>query len=60
MLRGRVDGIAPSDDQALETFGRLRRLAAERPTVLLPTHDPDSDGRLERREPAPVYAGAAV
>jgi N-acyl homoserine lactone hydrolase len=54
MLQGRVDGIAPSDDQALETFGRLQRLTAERPTVFLPTHDPDSDARLERREPAPA------
>jgi glyoxylase-like metal-dependent hydrolase (beta-lactamase superfamily II) len=54
MLRGQVDGIAFSDDQALETFGRLQRLVAERPTVFLPTHDPDSAARLERREPAPA------
>jgi glyoxylase-like metal-dependent hydrolase (beta-lactamase superfamily II) len=54
MLQGRVDGIAPSDDQALETFGRLQRLVAERPTVFLPTHDPEATGRLERREPAPT------
>jgi N-acyl homoserine lactone hydrolase len=59
MLQGRVDGIAPDDDQALETLRRLQRLVAERPTVFLPTHDPESDARLERREPAPA-AYAAV
>jgi glyoxylase-like metal-dependent hydrolase (beta-lactamase superfamily II) len=53
MLQGRVDGIAPDDDQALDTLSRLQRLVAERPTVFLPTHDPESDARLERREPAP-------
>jgi N-acyl homoserine lactone hydrolase len=58
MLQGRVDGISPSDDRALETLARLQRLVAERPTVFLPTHDPDSAGRLERREPAPPRSRA--
>jgi N-acyl homoserine lactone hydrolase len=60
MLQGRVDGIAPSDEQAEETFARLQQLVAERPTVFLPTHDPDADARLERREPAPTPARARV
>jgi N-acyl homoserine lactone hydrolase len=59
MLQGRVDGIAPSDDEALATLSRLQQLVAERPTVFLPTHDPDSAARLERREPAPTAYAAA-
>jgi glyoxylase-like metal-dependent hydrolase (beta-lactamase superfamily II) len=56
MLQGRIDGIAPSDDAARETLARLQRLVAERPTVFLPTHDPDGAARLERREPAPAVS----
>ena len=40
LLAGRVDGISPEAAIARATMARLAALAAERPTVLLPTHDP--------------------
>lgn len=52
ILAGRIDGIAPSARLARRTLARLRRLAAERPTVILPTHDPDAVRRFEALEPA--------
>jgi N-acyl homoserine lactone hydrolase len=52
LLAGRIDGIAPSARSARRTLERLRALAAERPTVILPTHDPDAVRRLEALEPA--------
>jgi N-acyl homoserine lactone hydrolase len=54
MLAGRADGVAPRRSPAVETLGRIRRLAAERPTVYLPSHDPDSARRLEVRETVPA------
>jgi N-acyl homoserine lactone hydrolase len=53
MLAGRADGVAPRRSLALETLARIRRLAAERPTVYLPSHDPDSARRLGARETVP-------
>ena len=52
MLDGRADGVAPKPSQATETLTRIQRLVAERPTVYLPTHDPQSTARLTAREPA--------
>jgi glyoxylase-like metal-dependent hydrolase (beta-lactamase superfamily II) len=52
MLAGRIDGLAPIARTAHRTVDRLRALAAERPTVVLPTHDPDAVRRLEALEPA--------
>jgi glyoxylase-like metal-dependent hydrolase (beta-lactamase superfamily II) len=40
-------------------MARLVALAAERPTVLLPAHDPDAAGRLARGEAAAVDAETA-
>lgn len=53
MLSGRIDGTSPSAAQSRDTLERIRRLVAERPTVYLPTHDPDADRRLAELEPAP-------
>jgi glyoxylase-like metal-dependent hydrolase (beta-lactamase superfamily II) len=53
MLAGRADGVAPRPSLAVETLARIRRLAAERPTVYLPSHDPDSPRRLAARETVP-------
>jgi N-acyl homoserine lactone hydrolase len=53
MLEGRSDGVAPKPSQAVETLVRIQRLVAERPTVYLPSHDPQSAARLAAREPAP-------
>jgi len=52
LLAGRVDGISPRAAIAVATMAKLAALAAERPTLLLPTHDPDAAGRLARGEAA--------
>jgi glyoxylase-like metal-dependent hydrolase (beta-lactamase superfamily II) len=57
MLDGRADGVAPRPSQAIETLTRIQRLVAERPTVYLPTHDPESTARLAAREVAAPAAG---
>jgi glyoxylase-like metal-dependent hydrolase (beta-lactamase superfamily II) len=54
LLAGRVDGISPKAAIARDTMARLAALAAERPTVLLPTHDPGAADRLARGETATV------
>lgn len=46
MLRGVVDGVSPDPRVAAETLRRIRSLAAERPLVYLPSHDPESARRL--------------
>jgi N-acyl homoserine lactone hydrolase len=50
MLAGTPDGVSPDAGQARETLARIRQLTTQRPTVYLPTHDPDSAARLERRQ----------
>lgn len=54
LLAGRVDGISPHEAPAIATMAKLAALAAERPTLLLPTHDPGSADRLARGEAAPA------
>jgi N-acyl homoserine lactone hydrolase len=46
MLAGRPDGVGADDDVAGATLAAIRSLAANRPTVYLPTHDPESAERL--------------
>ena len=48
LQRGEVDGIATDAAQARTTLARMRTLAAERETIVLPTHDPDAPARLTR------------
>lgn len=52
-----VDGVSPSPRIARDTLGRIRSLAAERPLVYLPSHDPESARRLA--ESSAVDAGAS-
>jgi len=52
MLAGLLDGVSPDDDVAGATLGAIRSLAADRPTVYLPTHDPGSAERLSSCRPA--------
>ncbi len=59
LLAGRVDGVSPVAATAHATMARLAALAAERPTVLLPTHDPAAADRLARGEAAPVGVSPA-
>ena len=49
MLAGRVDGVSADDDVAGATLRAIRQLAKDRPTVYLPTHDPESAARLASR-----------
>ena len=58
MLAGQIDGVSVHDETALATLRALMRLAAERPTVYLPTHDPESAARLSSRRLA-ATGGAA-
>jgi N-acyl homoserine lactone hydrolase len=54
MLAGRPDGVSPDPKRARDTLVRIRRLAADRPTIYLPTHDPESTLRLERGQVVPA------
>src|SRR5262249_37093376 len=46
MLAGQIDGVSADDDVAAATLQAIRQLASDRPTVYLPTHDPESARRL--------------
>jgi N-acyl homoserine lactone hydrolase len=46
MLSGGIDGVSADDDVASATLGAIRQLGRDRPTVYLPTHDPESSARL--------------
>jgi len=46
MLDGIADGVSPDPAQARATLGRIQTLVQQRPTVYLPTHDPQSAQRL--------------
>jgi N-acyl homoserine lactone hydrolase len=48
MLAGVADGVSPDPSTARRTLERIGELAARRPTVYLPSHDPEAVGRLER------------
>jgi N-acyl homoserine lactone hydrolase len=50
MLTGRIDGVSADDDVAGATLGAIRRFASDRPTIYLPTHDPESAARLAGRQ----------
>jgi glyoxylase-like metal-dependent hydrolase (beta-lactamase superfamily II) len=50
MLAGKVDGVSADEATSRATLAAVRRLAADGPTVYLPTHDPGSAARLARRE----------
>jgi N-acyl homoserine lactone hydrolase len=49
MLRRAVDGISPDEGIALKTLEAINALVVARPTVYLPSHDPESPARLENR-----------
>jgi N-acyl homoserine lactone hydrolase len=46
MLAGQIDGVCAHEDVARTTLRAIRHLARDRPTVYLPTHDPESAERL--------------
>lgn len=46
LLERTADGVSPKADVTLATIDRILGFSAERPTVYLPSHDPDSASRL--------------
>jgi N-acyl homoserine lactone hydrolase len=59
MQRGAVDGVSPDETVAKATLADIRTLCAARPTIYLPTHDPQSGERLERRRPVAAASHAS-
>jgi N-acyl homoserine lactone hydrolase len=53
MLGGIADGVTNDVRTARSTLAALRALAYSRPTIYLPSHDPDSQLRLANKQPAP-------
>jgi N-acyl homoserine lactone hydrolase len=49
MLSGRVDGVSADEQISGATLNAIRHLTRDRPTVYLPTHDPQSADRLASR-----------
>jgi glyoxylase-like metal-dependent hydrolase (beta-lactamase superfamily II) len=49
MVEGAIDGVCPDPKAAVQTMARIRELAADRPTVYLPGHDPEAERRLADR-----------
>ncbi len=47
MLDGVLDGVAPDAKAYLASLDRIRGLVVDRPTVYLPTHDPEAGARLQ-------------
>jgi glyoxylase-like metal-dependent hydrolase (beta-lactamase superfamily II) len=60
MLRGAVDGVSPDEAAARSTHERIRALAAERPTVYLVAHDPQTGERLAERRPVQLRSSDAL
>jgi len=52
MLAGEADGVTRSVGTAVDTLRRIREMTASRPTVYLPSHDPESAARLAERTAA--------
>jgi N-acyl homoserine lactone hydrolase len=50
MLDGVADGVSPDPATARTTLARIQALVRQRPTVYLPSHDPESVARLANRE----------
>ena len=58
LLEGKVDGVSPNPRVTQRTHARILALAAERPLVYLPSHDPEAGARLTAR--SVLEARAAV
>jgi N-acyl homoserine lactone hydrolase len=54
MLNGTVDGVSANEAAAQATLAGIRALCAQRATIYLPTHDPKSAERLQKRRAATV------
>jgi N-acyl homoserine lactone hydrolase len=54
MLSGTIDGISADEAVAQSTLSDIRALCAQRPTIYLPAHDPQSADRLRERKTVAV------
>jgi glyoxylase-like metal-dependent hydrolase (beta-lactamase superfamily II) len=59
MLAGKLDGVSADEQVAGATLDAIRRFTQSRPTVYLPTHDPQSADRLTKRQVTAVRQVAA-
>lgn len=59
MLAGSVDGVSADDREAKATLEAISAFARSRPTVYLPTHDPNSGRRLADRGVVAPHANEA-
>jgi len=50
MLAGAIDGVCADENVARATLRAINLLARDRPTVYLPTHDPESAERLANQQ----------
>jgi N-acyl homoserine lactone hydrolase len=50
MLDGAADGVSPDPPTARATLARIQQVVRQRPTVYLPSHDPESVARLANQE----------
>lgn len=58
MLAGKVDGVGSDAKVSAATLAAIQTFARERPTIYLPTHDPESAARLAaRKTTVPARAG---
>lgn len=58
MLAGKIDGVSGDEVSSRATLAAIKRFAAERPTVYLPTHDPGSAMRLAHRSTIEIALAA--
>ncbi|MFN8452812.1 MAG: N-acyl homoserine lactonase family protein [Anaerolineae bacterium] len=58
LIQDRIDGVGPDPEAQHDSHRRIMALAAQVPTVFLPSHDPDAAYRLENRLIVPVAAPA--
>jgi glyoxylase-like metal-dependent hydrolase (beta-lactamase superfamily II) len=54
MLAGKLDGVSADEQVCSATLAAIKRFIQSRPTVYLPTHDPQSAERLANRRLAAV------
>ena len=53
MVAGKLDGVNSNAAVTAATLSTIQQFARQRPTVYLPTHDPDSGGRFASRQVVP-------
>jgi glyoxylase-like metal-dependent hydrolase (beta-lactamase superfamily II) len=54
LLRKIPDGVSPNPNQAVDTMQKILDFAKQRPTVYLPSHDPNSELRLKNIQTLPM------